>query len=277
MWQYVIAVCCYFCSTVAIAVVVTDDYGQQITLTKPPQHVVTLAPHLTELLYSATDASQLVGVSRYSDYPPAAQNKPIVSDANSIDFEALIQLKTDFAFVWASAITKRDLQQFQALGIPVYVHQPRDLKSISKILRDMSLIFQLPQGMMLADNFEQFLAKWHRTQKNIDVFILISINPAYSVNGEQFISQVLSFCGGHNVFADLPVLAPAISRESYLKQPVDLILTSLKPALLQTQWRDFEYFAPKMLFVAPEHLLRPTLRIQQGIEDVCTAMDRISH
>ena len=48
---------------------VLDDSGHTITLAKPPQRVITLGPHLAEQAFALGAGAQVVGVSRFSDYP----------------------------------------------------------------------------------------------------------------------------------------------------------------------------------------------------------------
>ena len=55
------------------AVSVEDDEGSKVTLDKPAQRVVSLAPHVTELLFAAGGGRKVVGVVDYSDYPPEAK------------------------------------------------------------------------------------------------------------------------------------------------------------------------------------------------------------
>ena len=53
------------------AVSVEDATGQRVELTKPAQRIVSLAPHITELLFTIGAGERLVGAVNYSDYPPA--------------------------------------------------------------------------------------------------------------------------------------------------------------------------------------------------------------
>ena len=58
--------------SLAHAVTVQDDRGNTITLQQPAQRVVTLAPYLTELLYTIGAGDRIVATVQFSDYPPAA-------------------------------------------------------------------------------------------------------------------------------------------------------------------------------------------------------------
>ena len=69
-----LALATFALSTTALAQIsVIDDAGQTVSLLRPAQRVISLAPHTTELLYAAGGAKQIVGAVEYSDYPPEAR------------------------------------------------------------------------------------------------------------------------------------------------------------------------------------------------------------
>ena len=55
----------------------------------PATRVIALAPHLTELTFSAMAGEQLVGVVAFSDYPPAARDITLIGDAFRLDYEVI--------------------------------------------------------------------------------------------------------------------------------------------------------------------------------------------
>ena len=52
---------------------VKDDYGNVVRLPGPAARIVSLAPHLTELVYAAGAGARMVGAVEYSDFPPPAR------------------------------------------------------------------------------------------------------------------------------------------------------------------------------------------------------------
>src|SRR5690349_2620856 len=89
-----------FCCACALAsaaaaepISVVDDRGRTVRLARPAQRIVALAPGLTELAFAAGAGPQLVGVARYSTFPPAAAGIPEIGDAVRVDFERIVALK----------------------------------------------------------------------------------------------------------------------------------------------------------------------------------------
>jgi len=56
------------------------------------KRIITLAPHLTELVFLLNEDSHLVAVSDYSDYPVAASQLPSVASYTGLDLAPLLKL-----------------------------------------------------------------------------------------------------------------------------------------------------------------------------------------
>lgn len=141
------------------SVSVTDSLGNEITLQQPPARIVSLAPHITELVFAAGAGDLLVGVSEYSDYPAAAQNLPRVGDGFRVDLEQVAALEPDVVIAWASGNPRTAVAQLRRLGIPVMVLETRELKDIAT---QIELIGQLAgreeQADETATDFREQLA-----------------------------------------------------------------------------------------------------------------------
>jgi len=59
-----------------------------------------------------------------------------------------------------------------------------------------------------------------------------------TVNGGHFISDAIALCGGRNVFADLPLIAPMIDPEAVVAADPDVIIAA-RPDAADTAWQAF--------------------------------------
>src|SRR6185369_6465651 len=110
----------------AVALTVLDDTGHNLQLAAPARRIVSLAPHITELLYAAGAGDRLVGTVEYSNYPEAAQRLARVGGYSAVDLEAVAALKPDLVIAWASGNRDTHLARLAALGIPVFVSEPHN-------------------------------------------------------------------------------------------------------------------------------------------------------
>src|SRR5437879_11508701 len=102
------------------AVSAVDSAGRRVSLPAPAQRIVSLAPHVTELLFAAGAGAKVVAVSEYSDYPEAAKTLPRVASSSAVDLERVLALRADLAIAWLQSATAQSLDRLQAIGVPVF-------------------------------------------------------------------------------------------------------------------------------------------------------------
>ena len=107
-----------------------------MTLARPAQRIVSLAPHATELLFAAGAGARVVGVVAHSDWPPEARALPGVGDANALDLERIVALAPDLVVAWPYTMPAQ-LAALRARGATIFVSDP---KSIAGIARDVEAL-----------------------------------------------------------------------------------------------------------------------------------------
>src|SRR4030095_4347491 len=100
----------------ACAVSVIDDAGKTVKLARPAQRIVTIAPSLAEVTFAAGAGRYVVGVARYSDFPPAGRTRPEVGDAVSIDRERIVALRPDLVLAWQSGNRTGASERLEQIG-----------------------------------------------------------------------------------------------------------------------------------------------------------------
>ncbi|MDE2276887.1 MAG: ABC transporter substrate-binding protein, partial [Burkholderiales bacterium] len=169
------------------AVQAVDDAGQRVTLAQPATRIVSLAPNLTELLFSAGAGAQIVGTVAYSDYPDAARRIPRVGDAVQLDLERIVSLRPDLIVVWQQGNSASQIARLRALGIPVYASEPADFDGIASTLRRFGrLAGTAAQADARAAAFEAAVAALRQRYAGLPplrVFFQIWPRPLMTVNG----------------------------------------------------------------------------------------------
>ncbi|MFH1815833.1 MAG: cobalamin-binding protein [Pseudomonadota bacterium] len=264
---------------------VTDDAGRSVVLPAPAQRIVSLAPHVTELLYAAGAGGKLVGAVEYSDYPAAAKALPRVGSSSAVDIEAVVALKPDLVVVWQSSTRAAQYGQLDRLGIPVFVSEPRSLDDIP---RTLELLGRLAGTSKDADaaaldfrTRRDRLAARYASRPPVGVFYQIWDRPPMTVNGQHLISAVMTLCGGRNVFAGLAILAPTVTEEAVLAAAPEVIVASgmadARPQWLDAwrRWRSLPAVArDNLYFIPPEQLQRNTPRVLDGAAKLCEQLEQ---
>ncbi len=283
-WHWLIFLALWLPAAAFAEVSVRDDYGHALRLPRPAQRIVSLAPHLTELLFAAGAGAQVVGASEHSDYPPSAKRLPRVASATRVDLEAVLALEPDLVVAWPQAATRRAIDRLEALGLPTYRSEPRTLEEVpATIERFGTLTGNRVAARQAAQAFRReatILAARYSAREPVQVFYQVWSRPMITVNGAHLISRVINLCGGRNVFAELPLLAPEIDREAVLATDPEVIIASgagdQRPAWLD-DWRDFPQLRAvrnDQLYAMPADLLqRHTPRILEGAERLCAILE----
>ena len=265
---------------------VMDSTGRQVSLEKPAQRIVGLAPHIVENLFSAGAGEKVVGTVSYSDYPSAASKIQQVGSAYAWSLESVVALNPDLVVLWGSGNGMTALPQLQRLGLEVYVSEPRALGDIANSIRDLGV---LAGTESVADanvrKFEKVIAQLrarYSQQQSLSVFYQIWNSPLQTVNGEHMISHIIELCGGRNIFASEQQLAPRISLESVLQADPQAIVASgmgeSRPEWLD-EWLRYSSLqavaGDALIHVHPDIIQRPTLRIAGGAADLCRQLEAV--
>jgi iron complex transport system substrate-binding protein len=262
----------FFGRAAAADISVRDDYGNTVRLPAPAARIVSLAPHLTELVYAAGGGARMVGAVEYSDFPSPARELPRVGSDAHISLEAVLALRPDLIVAWPNPGSVRAIDRLGELGLPVFRSEPRELEDIATTLERIGVLAgTTTQAQRAAHAFRARKADLQRRyagRPKVRVFYQVWDRPLLTVNGAHVISKVIALCGGENVFAALPLIAPEVDAEAVLRAAPDVIITS-RPDAQAPGW-----LPGTRLFVVPADLIqRHTPRLLDGAERVCRALE----
>lgn len=264
--------------------VATDDRGKTIELDTPAGRIISLAPSMTELLFSLGAGERIVGVMAHSDFPSEAAQIPVVGQHNGLDMERILSLQPDLVIAWQTGNPQGALLRMESLGIPVYVAEPQSLEDIARQVENLAGMTGLDdQGSRIASDFREQLAvlrAQYAEREPVRVFYQVWNNPLITAGGGELIDDMISLCGGLNVFGDLPV-GPKVSVEAVLQRQPEVIVGSgvddERPPWLD-EWQRWEQLpairAGHVYHMDPDIIQRHSLRALQGAARLCTLIDR---
>jgi iron complex transport system substrate-binding protein len=264
---------------------VMDDTGQSVTLEKPAQSIISLAPHITELLFAAGAGEAVVGVTEFSDYPEPARSLAQVGGGGGLDLEAIIALQPDLVVAWQSGNPLGQVERLQSLGITVFFSEPRRLEDVPATLQRLGRLAGTGSvAGAQADRFKRRYVELHdkyAQRTKVSVFYQIWDQPLMTLNGEHLFSDVVRLCGGENIFDALPALAPQIDVEAVLQANPDVIVVAAdagdSPLLAAWQrWPGLQAVKQGHVYAMPrDQLVRHSPRILDGAEHLCELLDAV--
>jgi iron complex transport system substrate-binding protein len=264
---------------VATHVGVRDAFAAQ---TAP--RIVSLSPHITELLFAAGAGDRIVGVDDSSDYPAAVAGIARVGEPDALDIEGLLKLKPTLIVLWDSGTPARRKAELERLHLQLHVTDQHHLDDIGAALLEFGRLAGTETvAAAAAGRYQGELAQLrsqYRARPPLRVFYQVWDRPLYTLSGEHVASEVLSLCGGENVFADLATLAPAVDKEAVLARDPDVILIAAigaEGARQSAEWGRFRGLRAvrehHVFTVDPSLVGRMAPRILQGVRAVCGLLD----
>ena len=267
---------------------VYDDEDNVVTLKEHASRIVSLSPHITEILFSSGAGGKIVGAVPYSDYPEEAKIIPRVSAYPALDIESIISLKPDLVIVWASssANNKKHVKKMKSLGLTVFMSEPKEAVDIFNTIKKFgklagtSNVAEKSAGFFL-NEYNNLKFKYAKKEK-IKVFYQFWNKPLMTVNDQHLISNIINLCGGVNVFSNLYSLTPKVSVEAVIASNAEVIIAGGKKDKEEKWASEWEQWLPltkaknnNIYFIEPDLLSRMGPRILQGADKICQALDKV--
>jgi len=242
--------------------------------------VVTLAPHLAELVCAAAGCEALVAITAYSDFPPQIKTLPVVGDVAQFNLEAVLALKPTRVIAWDGGTPAAQIAKLATVNVPVTLLRIDTLDDVANALLQLGReLGTTARATAAASDYRQRLASLRTRYAGatpLRVLYQIETAPVYSINHTSPISEAITLCGGLNVFADLPTLAAPVTDESVLAARPQVVIHGLSDAAAVTAyWSRFAKASrerPQLVGIDPDLLARSGPRLVQGVEQLCTAL-----
>jgi len=202
-----------------------DDMGYSLTLTSPPERIVSLAPSNTEILFAVGAGDKVVGVTNFCNYPYdfaawiEAGNMTSIGSFKNPSVEPIVELEPDL--VLASKQSVAAVESLRNYGVNVLV---LDAKNISDVLRDILLVGSA------VDHYNEAVALESDLRQKIDAIanqaadatstpkVYHEVYPSMSAGPETFIDELITLAGGENIFHDASTRYPTVSSEAVIEK-----------------------------------------------------------
>ena len=262
-----------------------DQAGRQVAVPADPVRVVALAPSVTEIIFELGEQRRLRGVTQFSDYPPPARDLPKVGSYVKLDLERIVSLNPDLCIAIKDGNPIRTVERIEALAIPVYAVDPRDLNGVINAIGEIGVLLNAgPKAENLVNNLRSRIDRVESRVKNLDhrpgVFFQIGIKPIVAVGTHSFSNELIVMAGGRNLTAG-PVAYPRFNVEQVLDfNPEVIVITTMareggfeEARDAWTQWGQIPAVKNRRVHVVDSDLYnRPGPRLVAGLEQLASLL-----
>ncbi|MBD3225439.1 MAG: ABC transporter substrate-binding protein, partial [Caldithrix sp.] len=176
------------------------------------QTVISLSPHLTEIIYALDAEERLLAGTDFCKYPPAAQKKASVGGLLNPNIEKIVTLKPDIIMgVPAHKELKVKLSEF---GLKMTLMPNDRIADIYNTIEHMGRLLNIPENarqliQSIKDSlayYEEKAAQWNAD--DVEAMLVIGREAGttrqVSVIGPRtFIDSLWTLVGGRNVFSGM--------------------------------------------------------------------------
>ena len=246
-----------------------------------PQRIITLSPHLAELVYSLGSGEQLYGVIEHTDYPESVHDIPRIGGASGLDLEQILSIKPDLILAWQGGTRDTDIHRLKEHGLRVVSINSESLEDIPESLRILGeLLNQQQRSSILIDAFnkkQKSIAEKYRGQSPYRIFIEISSQPLMGLTNRHPFTTGLELCGLKNIFSNMDKAAIITGLESILSRDAAYVLLRQKATSTEYETRKNYYQINEnssLSFISFDEDLafRQTPRLLDAVDEVCSAV-----
>ncbi|MBE9503078.1 MAG: cobalamin-binding protein [Proteobacteria bacterium] len=257
----------------------SDDLKRTVEIKQTPSRIVSLAPSITEILFALDLNKEVVGVTQFSNYPPATKGIKKVGSYIKLNIEVIVGLSPDLIIATADGNPRESVEKLEELGIPVFVIYPKKMVDIYRNLRAIGAITgKIVEAERLASSLEgriNAIANKVRNSPRPKVFLQLGTNPLYTAGKGTFMDQLIELAGGVNIVGGSLVRYPAYSMEEVLSRNPDFIFSTLMDgnnADIKVFWKKWDTLSAvksgRIFSINPDLVNRPSPRIADGLEAI---------
>jgi ABC-type Fe3+-hydroxamate transport system substrate-binding protein len=170
-----------------------------------PQRIVSLVPSLTEALFALGLGDRVVGVTDWCVHPrDGLAGLPRVGGSRTPSVERILGLQPDLVIANREENRRRDVERLEAAGIRVWVTYPRSVSDGARLLRELAALgaaADMVEAVVVPVERALEAALARRPARATRAFCPIWKKPWMAVGGGTYADDLLSLCGGRNVFA----------------------------------------------------------------------------
>jgi len=258
-----------------------DEVGREVTFPFPPKRIISLAPNITEILFSLGLDEEIVGVSMHCNFPEKAKTRARVGSYISLDFERILSLRPDLVVATGAGNTRDMVERIERFGLPTYVIFPKNVDGIlESIIHLGKVVDREKEAIDIARDMKRRRGRVIELTRGLPhprVFLQIGEAPIVTVGRGSFADDLIRLAGGENIAGKEKKMYPRFGMEEILKRSPEVILISSmnpkgdyeKVVHEWTRWKMLPAVKNGRIHLIDSDLIdRPSPRIIDGLEEI---------
>ena len=219
--------------TAFISIIMWSNVAFAENSTGIPKRIVSLAPSMTEIMFSLGLGDHIVADTTYCDHPEEAKAKPKIGSMSSPSLEAIVSMKPDIVIMSMDDNPREIYDRLQGLGIRCYVWTARKIIDLPQGIRELSAVLQVPEkGNELAAHIEQEIGALAAVRKKTQterkkVLFIVWPEPLIVAGPGTAIDDALALLGMKNAASAAQTIYPRYSIEEVIRQEPEMLFIGM--------------------------------------------------
>jgi iron complex transport system substrate-binding protein len=238
-----------------------------------PHRIVSLVPSLTEDLFAIGAGAAVVGVSSFTDYPPAARRLPVISSFASVDAERVVRLRPDVVVgITAQNAAAAELRK---AGIRTVLLADDGFDDIFTCIDALGMLTgHVDEARAVGDRLRaRTTALLHTVRprpRRPRVFVVLGVATSFTTGDSSYIARLVRLAGGTNAAVLRDAYAPYSAEALVAAQPDILIAdptVELRGVLGRAPWNALQAVRSGRIAYLPDPAIleRPGPRYNEGL------------
>lgn len=249
------------------------------------EKIVSLAPNITEMLYSLEVGNRIAGVTDFCNYPLEAKGKPSVGGLINPSLERILNLGADLVI---STIDKKEALYSKLIdcNIPVMIVPVKSINDIFNTILEIGKVLDVQEAaerlvLQMRKDIDYVKGKLPNITQRPRVLFIVNTYPIMAVGKNTFASDLIELAGGENISGDTDLQYPIYKLEEILvKQPQVIIMSTMGNDRITREtldwWKKWEVIpavkTQKIFVINGDIIHRPSPRITQGLKILAKAL-----
>jgi ABC-type hemin transport system substrate-binding protein len=170
-----------------------------------PRRIVSLVPSLTEALFALGLGERVVGVTEWCVHPAeGVASLPKIGGTKNPDIDSVLALRPELVIANREENRRRDVERLEEAGVGVWVTHPRTVRdgvALLGALADLGAPEERRRAVVDSAALALERAERERIEPRVRFVCPIWRDPWMVVGADTYAHDLLTLCGGENVFA----------------------------------------------------------------------------
>ncbi len=194
-----------------------------------PARIVSLTPSITEILYALDLGEQVVGVTQFCDWPPAAKDKPKVGGYANPSIESVLARRPDLVLVSPNTGNREAAEAIRRAGVRLVVIEGDGLEDTFRAIEQVAEACGVAErGKELAREIRERIERSREAiadREPVPALFCVQMEPIIAAGSDTLISELLEIAGGYNV----------VQAGGYPRLGIETVLDAAPAVVFQTR------------------------------------------